>query len=153
MYRGLLSAIVFLQSIDRIIHRFGGGIHRQGRTVEDADVAAKPPLIRDIPAIGAWKNTSVNAVDVKRNDDPLLSRWNGTIPGVDFADLPVAADRPFGEYGDDFAASQPWFRLFERLFGSFEMDNAATLKTLDFHAPYTTEYCMEKMVKAFKEKS
>jgi len=43
-------------------------------------------------------------------------------------------------------------KIFERLYGSFEMDNTATLKTLDFHPPFSTECCMEKMVKAFKEK-
>jgi nucleoside-diphosphate-sugar epimerase len=42
-------------------------------------------------------------------------------------------------------------KIFDRLFGSFDLDNSATLKTLDFKPPYTTEHGIEKMVLAYKE--
>jgi nucleoside-diphosphate-sugar epimerase len=40
-------------------------------------------------------------------------------------------------------------KIFERLYGSFEMDNTATLKALDFQPPYTTEQCIMSMVKTY----
>lgn len=40
-------------------------------------------------------------------------------------------------------------RIFDRLYGSFEMDNSETLKKLDFTPPYSTEYGIEKMVKQY----
>lgn len=42
-------------------------------------------------------------------------------------------------------------RIFDRLFGSYEMDNASTLQKLDFTPPNTTEHCIEKMVIAFQK--
>lgn len=42
-------------------------------------------------------------------------------------------------------------RIFERLFGSYEMDNTATLQKLDFSPPFTTEQCLEKLVISFKQ--
>jgi UDP-glucose 4-epimerase len=43
-------------------------------------------------------------------------------------------------------------KIFDRLYGSFEMDNSATLKTLDFKPLFTTEQGIEKMVLAYKDK-
>jgi nucleoside-diphosphate-sugar epimerase len=42
-------------------------------------------------------------------------------------------------------------KIFERLYGSFEIDNSATLKALDFQPPYSTEQCIKRMIKAFKD--
>jgi len=41
-------------------------------------------------------------------------------------------------------------KIFDRLFGSFEMDNSKTLAKLDFKPPLTTEEGIEKMVAAYK---
>lgn len=41
-------------------------------------------------------------------------------------------------------------KIFDRLYGSFEMDNRATLKKLDFCPPFSTEHGIEKMVKSYK---
>ena len=41
-------------------------------------------------------------------------------------------------------------KVFDRLYGSFEMDNSKTLKTLDFKPPYSTEEGIKKMVEAYK---
>ena len=41
-------------------------------------------------------------------------------------------------------------KIFDRLYGSFEMDNSATLKTLDFRPPFSTEEGIKKMVVAYK---
>ncbi len=37
--------------------------------------------------------------------------------------------------------------IFERLYDSFEIDNSKTLQELDFHPPFSTEYCINKMSK------
>jgi hypothetical protein len=42
-------------------------------------------------------------------------------------------------------------RIFERLFGSYEMDNTSTLQKLNFSPPFTTEQCLEKLVISFKQ--
>jgi nucleoside-diphosphate-sugar epimerase len=41
--------------------------------------------------------------------------------------------------------------IFDRLYGSFEMDNSATLIALDFKPPFTTEQGIRKMVLAYKD--
>jgi len=41
-------------------------------------------------------------------------------------------------------------KIFDRLFGSFDLDNSATLKALDFMPPYSTNHGIEKMVLAYK---
>lgn len=41
--------------------------------------------------------------------------------------------------------------IFDRLYGSFELDNSKTLDILDFKPPFSTEEGIEKMVLAFKE--
>lgn len=41
--------------------------------------------------------------------------------------------------------------IFDRLFGSFEMENSITLKRLDFRAPFTTEEVMKKMVVTYNK--
>jgi len=41
-------------------------------------------------------------------------------------------------------------RIFDRLYGSFEMDNSKTLKKLDFKPPFTSAEGIEKMVLAYK---
>jgi nucleoside-diphosphate-sugar epimerase len=40
--------------------------------------------------------------------------------------------------------------IFDRLYGSFELDNKKTLEKLDFKPPFSTEEGIEKMVLAFK---
>ena len=42
-------------------------------------------------------------------------------------------------------------RIFERLYGSFEMDNSRTLKELDFLPQYSTEEGIREMVEAYLE--
>lgn len=42
--------------------------------------------------------------------------------------------------------------IFDRLYGSFEMDNSRTLKVLDFKPPVATSEGIKKMVKSFKMK-
>jgi UDP-glucose 4-epimerase len=42
--------------------------------------------------------------------------------------------------------------IFDRLYGSFEMDNSRTLKVLDFKSPVATSEGIKKMVKSFKMK-
>jgi UDP-glucose 4-epimerase len=41
--------------------------------------------------------------------------------------------------------------IFDRLYGSFELDNKKTLNKLDFRPPFSTEEGIEKMVLAFKQ--
>ena len=41
--------------------------------------------------------------------------------------------------------------IFDRLYGSFELDNKKTLNKLDFKPPFSTEEGIEKMVLAFKQ--
>lgn len=41
-------------------------------------------------------------------------------------------------------------KIFDRLYGSFEMDNSKTLSTLDFDPPFSTEEGIKKMVMAYK---
>lgn len=41
-------------------------------------------------------------------------------------------------------------KIFDRLYGSFEMDNSKTLRELNFKAPVSTEEGIEKMVIAYK---
>ena len=41
--------------------------------------------------------------------------------------------------------------IFDRLYGSFELDNKETLNKLDFRPPFSTEEGIEKMVLAFKQ--
>lgn len=41
-------------------------------------------------------------------------------------------------------------KIFDRLYGSFEMDNSKTLEKLDFKPPYSTEEGIEKMVLAYR---
>lgn len=41
-------------------------------------------------------------------------------------------------------------RIFDRLYGSFEMDNSKTLKNLDFKPPFTSAEGIKKMVLAYK---
>lgn len=41
-------------------------------------------------------------------------------------------------------------KIFDRLYGSFEMDNSKTLRELDFMPPLSTEEGIEKMVLAYK---
>lgn len=38
-------------------------------------------------------------------------------------------------------------KIFERLFGSFEIDNSKTLEILDLYPPYSTEECINRMAK------
>jgi nucleoside-diphosphate-sugar epimerase len=40
--------------------------------------------------------------------------------------------------------------IFDRLYGSYEMQNAETLKTLDFEPPHKTQDCIKNMVISFK---
>ena len=42
--------------------------------------------------------------------------------------------------------------IFDRLYGSFEMDNSRTLEILDFKPPFSTSVGIKKMVHSFKEK-
>jgi nucleoside-diphosphate-sugar epimerase len=42
--------------------------------------------------------------------------------------------------------------IFDRLYGSFEMDNSRTLEILDFKPPIPTREGIKKMVKSFKQK-
>jgi UDP-glucose 4-epimerase len=42
-------------------------------------------------------------------------------------------------------------KIFDRLYGSFEMDNSKTLRELDFKAPLSTEEGIENMVIAYKQ--
>jgi nucleoside-diphosphate-sugar epimerase len=42
-------------------------------------------------------------------------------------------------------------KIFDRLYGSFEMDNSKTLNKLDFKPPFSTEDGIRKMVIAYKE--
>jgi UDP-glucose 4-epimerase len=44
-------------------------------------------------------------------------------------------------------------KIFERLYGSFELDNSETLKALDFKPPFSTEECIKRMVLAFKSQN
>jgi nucleoside-diphosphate-sugar epimerase len=45
-----------------------------------------------------------------------------------------------------------WPSIFDRLFGSFEMDNSRTLKILDFKPPVSTSEGIKKMVLSFTKK-
>jgi nucleoside-diphosphate-sugar epimerase len=45
-----------------------------------------------------------------------------------------------------------WPSIFDRLFGSFEMDNSRTLKILDFKPPVSTSEGIKKMVLSFTRK-
>jgi UDP-glucose 4-epimerase len=42
--------------------------------------------------------------------------------------------------------------IFDRLYGSFEMDNSRTLEILDFKPPFATSAGIKKMVQSFKQK-
>ena len=42
--------------------------------------------------------------------------------------------------------------IFDRLYGSFEMDNSRTLEILDFKPPFPTSVGIKKMVQSFKQK-
>ena len=42
--------------------------------------------------------------------------------------------------------------IFDRLYGSFEMDNSRTLEILDFKPPFPTSEGIKKMVQSFKQK-
>jgi nucleoside-diphosphate-sugar epimerase len=41
-------------------------------------------------------------------------------------------------------------KIFDRLYGSFEMNNSKTLTILDFKPPLSTEEGIKKMVEAYK---
>jgi UDP-glucose 4-epimerase len=41
--------------------------------------------------------------------------------------------------------------IFDRLYGSFEMDNSRTLEILDFKPPIPTSEGIKKMVESFKK--
>ncbi|HSH52289.1 MAG TPA: hypothetical protein VK982_11260, partial [Bacteroidales bacterium] len=43
-------------------------------------------------------------------------------------------------------------KIFDRLYGSFEMENSKTLKVLDFEPPLTVEEGIKKMIIAYKTK-
>jgi len=45
-----------------------------------------------------------------------------------------------------------WPSIFDRLYGSFEMDNSSTLKILDFKPPISTSEGIKKMVLSFTQK-
>jgi len=42
-------------------------------------------------------------------------------------------------------------RIFERLYGSFEMENSMTLEKLDFKSQYSSQEGIKEMVKAYKQ--
>jgi UDP-glucose 4-epimerase len=44
-------------------------------------------------------------------------------------------------------------KIFDRLYGSFEMDNSKTLNALDFIPPLSTEEGIERMVSAYKKEN
>ena len=44
-------------------------------------------------------------------------------------------------------------RIFDRLYGSFEMDNSRTIEILDFRPPIPTSEGIKKMVKSFEKKN
>jgi nucleoside-diphosphate-sugar epimerase len=41
--------------------------------------------------------------------------------------------------------------LFERLYGSYEMDNSETLRILNFEPPVTTQEGIKRMIESYKK--